>query len=550
LIGVIVKNNEIKEVKEFFQLFKTSWEFYDDSRKYDAILTTKNIPWELNADFLIVYDSKKQQSDSRYEKSLSSQKNTIELMWNEITVPIYNDLAIFEGNENSVLRTKETQKTIGIKVDAGQRKIFRLGYDLFHEIRYLLKSGQPKKYSHIPTIDIHIAILRNFILDAGIPLLEIPPVPAGYDFVCCLTHDVDFVGIKNHRFDHTMFGFLYRALFVTFIDVFKKRASVRKLLKNWKSALLLPAVYANIVKDFWVQFDRYVEIEKNLPSTYFFIPFKKRAGKEASGKAPVRRECKYDISDVEFHVRKLISKGSEIGLHGIDAWIDSESGRKEFDQIQQATGNSNIGVRMHWLYFNNETPKHLEKAGFLYDSTCGYNEAVGFKAGTAQVFRPLDAERLLELPLQIQDTALFYPDRMGLDEDSAFELCKMFCKINAMYGGGLTLNWHHRSIAPERLWEEFYKRLLHHLLEYRVWFGTAEEVVRWFEKRRKAQFKEIKIQNRNLKVKICEHENFSGPDLTLRLHKPSTVSEEDRKNTVNDFIDIPIRDSDEIGIRF
>ena len=29
----------------------------------------------------------------------------------------------------------------------------------------------------------------------------------------------------------------------------------------------------------------------------------------------------------------------------------------------------------------------LEKAGFSYDSTVGYNETIGYRAGTAQVFK-------------------------------------------------------------------------------------------------------------------------------------------------------------------
>lgn len=541
---------EREVVKEFFQLFKTPWEFYHPERTYDVILTTKDVPYELNANIIVIYDSEKQTSDSRYGISLSSKKNNSELMWNEVAFPIYNNLAIFEANKTSVLRVKNTQKTTGVQIGAGKRQILRLGYDLFHEVRYILESGQPEIYAHVPTIEIHIAILRNFVLGAGIPLLEIPPIPAGYDFVSCLTHDVDFVGIKNHRFDHTMFGFLYRVFLNTFVDVFRGRASGHKLLRNWKAALLLPAVYANIVKDFWVQFDRYMEIEKGLPSTYFFIPFKKRAGKEISGKAPMRRECKYDISDVQSHVRSLISKGYEIGLHGIDAWIDLENGCKEFEQIQQVTGHVNIGVRMHWLYFGEQSPKHLEKAGFLYDSTYGYNGAVGFKAGTAQVFRSPGAERLLELPLQLQDTALFLSGRMGLGEDSAFELCKILVGINLIYGGVLTVNWHHRSIAPERLWDGFYERLLNHLQEYRVWFGTACEVVRWFEKRRKAQFKEIKFRNRNLKLKVCGQEGFSGPGLILRLHKPRLTFDEKGKETINGFIDVPIRDGDQIEINF
>ena len=79
---------------------------------------------------------------------------------------------------------------------------------------------------------------------------------------------------------------------------------------------------------------------------------------------------------------------------------------------------------MHWLYWKEASPKVLEDAGFTYDSTFGYNDAIGFRAGTTQPFCPLGAERLLELPLNIQDSAMFYSDRMMLSETEALNACR------------------------------------------------------------------------------------------------------------------------------
>ncbi len=108
-----------------------------------------------------------------------------------------------------------------------------------------------------------------------------------------------------------------------------------------------------------------------------------------------------------------MAAGCEVGLHGIDAWLDSSKGREELEEIRSLTGNSEIGVRMHWLYYDQQSPVALEKAGAAYDSTIGYNETVGYRAGTTQVYKPLEANRLLELPLHVMDTALFYPDSSG-----------------------------------------------------------------------------------------------------------------------------------------
>ena len=38
------------------------------------------------------------------------------------------------------------------------------------------------------------------------------------------------------------------------------------------------------------------------------------------------------------------------------------------------------------------------------------------------------------------------------------------------FGGTLTINWHDRSLAPERLWGEFYSDLIQDLKNRGAWF--------------------------------------------------------------------------------
>jgi len=142
------------------------------------------------------------------------------------------------------------------------------------------------------------------------------------------------------------------------------------------------------------------------------------------------------------------------------------------------------GVRMHWLYFSDKTYETLERAGFDYDSTFGFNDAVGFRAGTGQVFRPLGANHLVEIPPTIQDTALFYTRRMHLDEAQAFAVCEQVIAEACAFGGGITLLWHLRSIGPERWWDDFYRRLLDHLEAAGAWLAPAAEVVEFYRRRR------------------------------------------------------------------
>jgi len=214
----------------------------------------------------------------------------------------------------------------------------------------------------------------------------------------------------------------------------------------------------------------------------------------------------------------LSSAGCEIGLHGIDAWRDSSSGQAELDEIRRVTGAADIGVRMHWLYFGERSPEVLEGAGADYDSTVGYNETVGYRAGTAQVYKPPSANRLLELPLHIMDTALFYPSHLGLSPGEAKSRVDSVIENAVRMGGCVTVNWHDRSIAPERLWEDFYVELVAGLRRKGAWFATASQAVAWFRKRRSAVFEPAEGEPGGVRVKTAVSFDKRLPDLQLRVH--------------------------------
>ena len=132
-----------------------------------------------------------------------------------------------------------------------------------------------------------------------------------------------------------------------------------------------------------------------------------------------RRATAYDVSDLPHSTEVLRKRGCELGVHGIDAWYSADKGRDELMTIAAVTGESSTGIRMHWLLWDANTPSIPERAEFAYDSTFGYNETVGYRTGTSQVFRPFGAQTPLELALHIQDGALFYPQRLDLSEPEA-----------------------------------------------------------------------------------------------------------------------------------
>ncbi len=199
--------------------------------------------------------------------------------------------------------------------------------------------------------------------------------------------------------------------------------------------------------------------------------------------------------------------------------MDSSEGREELEEIRRLTGVAEIGVRMHWLYYDQQSPATLEKAGAAYDSTIGYNETVGYRAGTTQAYKPLEATRLLELPLHVMDTALFYPAHLGLSPRQAKTLIGRMADNAVQFGGCLTINWHDRSIAPERLWDDNYRDLVQELKSRGAWFATAGQAIAWFRKRRSVVFETDCIEPELVRARIAHDHCDNLPGLRLRIHK-------------------------------
>lgn len=521
MIGIIADPADDCVVREFFELFKTPWEFCRADAQYDVVICAGDRQFAGTAKLVLFYSSEKVSFDDEREiRNHSQPRRSRVLLYKGDRIPIYGGATGFSETSGCILTDEESRESVAYVRRSGPNVLVRIGYDLFSEIRLLLTAGQPAANASTPTLELHITLLRNLIIEHGIPLAEIPPIPDGYRFVACLTHDVDHPSIRQHKWDHTMFGFLYRAVFISVENFIRRRISLGDLATNWIAALKLPFVHLGLAKDFWREFyNRYLELETGFPSTFFVIPFKNCPGKKVDGPAPISRAARYSADEVSDTIQELLNAGCEIGLHGIDAWRDRYSGREELAVIRRLTSSSEAGVRMHWLYYGQLSPAKLEAAGAAYDSSIGYNETIGYRAGTTQVFKPLDVSRLLELPLHVMDTAMFYRGHMGLSPRQAKKtLCRMTDDV-IQCGGCLTVNWHDRSICPERLWDVSYCDLIQDLKSKGAWFATAGQSVSWFRKRRSATFEEDPAAFGGVRVKVTVGQEDDLPALRLRIHQ-------------------------------
>jgi hypothetical protein len=544
MIGVIADPAEHYVVREFFELFKTPWEFYRWDGQYDVLLCAGDGQFDGTAKLVLIYAGRNVHFDGEQKIQTGRQRRPTRILsYHGNRIPIYGDTITFPEKGSGLLSDEDSQECAAYLDGSGDSVRARIGYDLFSEVRTLLTVGQPPANANMPALELHIAFLRDLITGCGISLVEIPPVPDGYQFVACLTHDVDHPSIRQHKWDHTMFGFLYRAVFGSLRNFIRGRMSVQGLVTNWAAALKLPFVYMGLAKDFWREFDdRYLELEKDLSSTFFVIPFRNCSGKSPHGPAPMIRAASYEAKDIADTIRKLMSAGCEVGLHGIDAWFDSSRGREELEEIRRLTGVTEIGVRMHWLYYDQQSSSALETAGAAYDSTIGYNETVGYRAGTTQVYKPLEVSRMLELPLHVMDTALFYPSYLQLPSRQARTLLAKMADNAVRFGGTLTINWHDRSIAPERLWGGCYRDLIQELKSRGAWFSTAGQAISWFRKRRSAAFETDSIESGTVRAKVAVDHGDSLPGLRLRIHNARKLSGIGAHRS-EDYVDMAVDES-------
>jgi hypothetical protein len=539
VIGIALRYYDAAIVAEFFQLFKTPWEYVRPGGIYEVIMTDAD-PAEIPEARLVIVFSGNQAVPDRpagIGKPVLVRSEAVEF-------PIYSGVRRVLGGLE-LLTVKNTGECVGCRRDEGGRTVVQLGYDIFAEVDYMLRFGQPQEYAGFPTLDLHITLLREWILAAGIPLVEIPPVSKDTPFFACLTHDVDFGGIKYHKFDRTAAGFIYRALVKSAVHYLKGQYSPAMVIRNWRAVAELPLIHLGLRRDFWSTFRDYRDIEGEAPSTFFFVPFKDRPGRSDRGTAPPVRAVKYDVADLREDIRALLAEGCEIGVHGIDAWVDADQGKNEIARIWQLTGQPPAGVRMHWLYFDPESPARLEHAGFGFDSTCGYNERIGYRAGTGQVFRPPGVEHLLELPMQIMDSAMFYPERMNLTLAEGQAGMASLMDTAARFGGVLTFNWHDRSVAPERLWDGVYHWALDELRRRGARFMTAAATVEWFRKRRAVTFDGVHVDGSSIRVKWVGLSATCADGMVLRIHRPARPPRGDQPFRC-EYRDFPLDGRDEV----
>jgi peptidoglycan/xylan/chitin deacetylase (PgdA/CDA1 family) len=208
-------------------------------------------------------------------------------------------------------------------------------------------------------------------------------------------------------------------------------------------------------------FDRIVELERqrDAGSTFFVMA---GHGHRADGAAPEA----YDRLRPRV-VEAIRRHGGEVGLHGsYTAAADPEVLAAEKARLESLAGPV-AGHRYHYLRVRpHENLATLVRLGFAYDTTLGFPDSPGFRAGIAHPFRPWDlaADRpldLIEIPLALMDVS--FEDRyLGLSARHAEGHVLALVEWAAEHGGGFAVLWHTDRFDrwPAAGWDRLYARLI------------------------------------------------------------------------------------------
>jgi hypothetical protein len=195
---------------------------------------------------------------------------------------------------------------------------------------------------------------------------------------------------------------------------------------------------------------------RGLRSAFYFI----------AGRADPR-DGDYSLDDpwIRGLLRRIHERGHEIGLHpSYTTFDDAERTRAEYGILRRVCAEEGIeqqrwGGRQHFLRWRNpDTWRNWEAAGLDYDSTLGFPDAVGFRAGICTEYPVFDlrARRRLALrerPLIVMDVGL---ERLGLDSETAAERLAALRETCRRHAGQYTLLWHNSRLvsgAERRLYE-------------------------------------------------------------------------------------------------
>ncbi|MCO7251751.1 polysaccharide deacetylase family protein [Pseudoalteromonas sp. Ps84H-4] len=303
------------------------------------------------------------------------------------------------------------------------------------------------KYLNRPFIDEWFCFL-SFLLKNNVNNYN----PPHREYELCISHDVD----RPMRY---AFAPIFQASKSLVADIFK-----RKKFHALKELILSKILSSSKLYEYdsfntfdWICQLAYVNGAVN---TFYFI-----CGKTSD------KDSDYSIKHpaIKSLIKELHSKGHKIGLHpSYNTYLDEAAFSKELSSLKEVLNELDIDSeviesRMHFLRWRTpETFDILSNLGIYSDSTMGYAEYPGFKAGTCfeyQAVHPNTGKSLdiIIKPLILMEASLLAERYLGIKNENEARIFIDDLKTKCQrVGGQFRVLWHNSELftsQQRRLYE-------------------------------------------------------------------------------------------------
>jgi peptidoglycan/xylan/chitin deacetylase (PgdA/CDA1 family) len=408
-----------------------------------------------------------------------------------------------------------TVNHLSIKHFQKDKILFQLNESLIHRIKIALRCDdsstpdeEPKPISH-PFLDelsfqIHNSICK-FCKEENLYFLYKLPWPNGKSIAITLTHDIDLttkVGFKNFLSELIRGG------------LFNLKSKSEEL-RSENSA-------------YW-NFDEILSLykERKLKSTFFFI-----------ARSWEKFHYRYNISKPKFRklFNDILSDGHEIALHTSKFAFDHPARIiKEKNKLEQIIGLPVRGVRQHYLRLRfPEAWQNFEQAKCDYDSSCGYNNGIGFRAGTCFPFPTFSLEyekqnHLIEFPISIMDYPwIEYENTAKKKWEQFIELFEIIQRFRGIFN----ILWHPNNLTKPSF-RPFWQKMMDWLDNIEFYNATLYQIYEWLSEWENVTLKQHAIRSDN--IEIILYSKFAVDNLTLELISPRKLKNKNQEYEVLDL---------------
>jgi len=356
---------------------------------------------------------------------------------------------LFWGKKNDLPIKRHADGTVTFYVDIISTTLFML--TRWEEI-VISKRDQHQRFPATSSVAYKQGFLDRPIVDeyalvlqAWLKVLMPNWPPEKYHFTVKISHDIDYVRSLNKP-----------------LSILRSIKTELAQKNPYKIKQLLQGVLHPEKDPFYLSINQLANISEQtgFRSAFYFMTAN-----------PSRFDSGYDLSTPFIYrcIKDLMKRGHEIGFHaGYNTFNNPNLFAKEKERLQEILRIKEFGGRQHYLRFQVPSTWYIwEKEQMKYDSTLGYADYEGFRAGTCHPFPPFDLKQnriinLHEVPLIAMDGTLkSYRKLSPLEAKKRILLLAQRCK---RVHGTFTLLWHNTSLVGNwQSWAKIYPEIINEL---------------------------------------------------------------------------------------